>query len=87
VSTKFVVIASTLKAVANIFPAKNSKMFFLLAQLGTGKSGTTYLAANESGRHCAVKMYIPKRSVAATVDTRQAEWTDRYNEEVIKRDE
>jgi hypothetical protein len=52
-STKFVVTESTLKAVANDFPENTSKSFYLLAQLGTGKSGTTYLACDLSGRLCA----------------------------------
>jgi hypothetical protein len=85
--TKFVVTAKALKANANEFPAKNSKMFYLLAQLGTGKVGKTYLACNTAGKLCAVKMYIPKRSVAATADARKAEWIKRYEEEESKRDE
>jgi hypothetical protein len=81
VSTKFVVTASTLKVVNNDFPAKKSKTFYLLAQLGTGKSGTTYLTCDLSGRLCAVKIYIPKRSVAATADAIEAVWVKRYKEE------
>jgi hypothetical protein len=85
--TKFVVTKSTLEADANNFPPKNSKTFYLLAQLGTGKAGTTYLACNSSGRLCAVKMHIPHRSVAATADDRELERNNRYEEEEIRRDQ
>jgi hypothetical protein len=78
--TKCVVTKSTLEADANNFPPKHSKTFYLLAQLGTGKVGTTYLACNSSGRLCAVKMHIPERSVAATVADRDLEWNQRFIE-------
>jgi hypothetical protein len=87
VFTKFVVTAAPLKADAKQFPQKNSKVFYLLAHLGAGKSGTTYLACNTSGKLCAVKMYIPKRSVAATAPERESEWQVRYTEKETKRDE
>jgi hypothetical protein len=86
-STKFVVTAEALKANAKKFPGKTSKTFYLLAQLGTGKVGKTYLACNSAGKLCAVKMYIPKRSVATTADAREEEWTKRYEEEEKKRNE
>jgi hypothetical protein len=87
VYNKIVVTAAPLKADAKQFPQKTSKLFYLLAHLGAGKSGTTYLACNSSGRLCAVKMYIPKRSVAATAPERESEWQVRYTEKETKRDE
>ena len=77
-STKFVVVAAGLKADAENFPQSNSKTFYLLAQLGAGKAGTTYLSCNTSGRLCAIKMFIPKRSVAATADQRALDWDERF---------
>jgi hypothetical protein len=59
---------------ARDFPDKQSTDFYMLTQLGAGKTGTAYLACNSSGRLAAVKLYVPKRSSEALEEKRQEAW-------------
>jgi hypothetical protein len=56
------------------FPSKQSTDFYMLTQLGAGKTGTTYLACNSFGKLAAVKLYVPKRSSEALEEKRQEAW-------------
>lgn len=61
-------------------PRKNTVYYYMLAKAGEGHEGTVYIACNNSGRLCAIKVYHIKKSSASTDPERRKDEEQEKNE-------